>query len=116
MVCVRIHVGFIILFVLLRFLSENEIFLPPVVKSLVDVDFVTIATDSLMECLQPLITVSFTIDAEGPDYYKDHSKSLCHLFQTPLFTSLAPRDLVSVRMARAVIQQPQPFSQDDHTR
>jgi hypothetical protein len=76
---------------LTRFLTENEIPLPPVVKSLVDVDFITIATDSLMESLQPLIT-------------------------TPLFTSLAPHDLVSVRMARAVIQQPQPFSQDDHTR
>jgi hypothetical protein len=45
---------------LTRFLTENEIPLPPVVKSLVDVDFITIATDSLMESLQPLITVSFT--------------------------------------------------------
>lgn len=41
---------------------------------------------------------------------------VCFSFQTSLFASLAPRDLVSVRMARAVIQEPQPFSQDDHMR
>ena len=41
----------------LRFFKDRDLSLPDVVKPLVDVDFVTIATDSLTQCLQPLVIV-----------------------------------------------------------
>jgi hypothetical protein len=76
---------------LTRCFADGNLALPQVVKPLEDIDYVTIATDSLMESLQPLIAA-------------------------PLHPSLSPSDLVAVRMAKATIHEPQNFSQDEHTR
>ena len=105
----------------LRFFKDRDLSLPDVVKPLVDVDFVTIATDSLTQCLQPLVTVS---SFKSVKFSVCLSSFFCYCFclplsrpsQTSLFSSLAPHDLVSVRMSRAVIHKPQPSSRDDHTR
>ena len=56
-VCVCAHVRTVCVFVF-RYFTDNGLTLPPVIKPLIDVDFATMATDSLMEYLQPLITVS----------------------------------------------------------
>lgn len=58
--------GDMFLGIFVRFFTDSGLDLPLVVKSLVDVDFATIATDSLTQCLQPLVTVSSLTAARCP--------------------------------------------------